>query len=83
VPSIAGRVGDLLRSLGPPDVCYVADGVWQDPGKNALCTKSGAPSWRFFHLPQGWMGGGAHFLCRLDAHNRCASPFLAWHKVAM
>jgi hypothetical protein len=66
---------DLLRSLGPPDVCYVADGDWQDPGKEARCTKSGAPGWRFYHLPRDWFGGGAYFLCRLDADNRCASPF--------
>ena len=29
----------LLRSLGPPEVCYVADGNWQSPA----CTKGAAP----------------------------------------
>jgi hypothetical protein len=66
---------DLVRALGPPEVCYVADGDWRSPDKHGRCTKCGAPGWSFFQLPFDWMGGGAYFLCRLDTDGRCSSPF--------
>jgi hypothetical protein len=66
---------ELVRALGPPQVCYVADGDWRSPDKHSRCHSRGAPGWRFFQLPFDWMGGGAYFLCRLDADRRCSSPF--------
>jgi hypothetical protein len=65
----------LLEALGPPDTCYVADGDWQMPDKHSRCAKSGAPGWGFFRLCFDCMGGGPYFICRLDANNRCLSPF--------
>lgn len=30
----------LLKTFGPPDTCYVADGDWQMPDKQSRCVKA-------------------------------------------
>lgn len=65
----------LVTALGKPVTCYVADGDWRLPGKNARCERGAAPGWSFFRLPVGWMGGGWYFLCRLDSRDRCSHLF--------
>ncbi|MBI5490253.1 MAG: hypothetical protein HY905_23155 [Deltaproteobacteria bacterium] len=77
---LVGMTRDGIRdALGEPSTC--TDVVWFDAAGRghpvAPCSSHADWFYSFYHLPEGWVGGGPELLLQFDADGSCTAA--AWH----
>ena len=63
-------LASMASVLGPPTLCFQDNAV---PPVDKSCRR---PSWLFYYLPRGWLGGGPELVCSTDDGVICR--YVSW-----